>query len=126
VTKVSKISAASATLVPPQGNVLVFIDGGVSSPQFLAKGIITEATAFFLNSNQDGIKQITEILQNYSDVESIHLVSHGSPGSIQLGNTYLSLDTAFFVSLRKLYNLSKVIKRLGRSGRTIVKPNRPF
>jgi hypothetical protein len=91
--KVSKISSASATLSRTQGNILVFIDGGVSSPQFLAQGIIDGATAFILDSAQDGIKQITEILQNYSDVESIHLVSHASPGSIQLGNTYLSLDT---------------------------------
>jgi hypothetical protein len=91
--KVSKISSASATLSRTQGNILVFIDGGVSSPQFLAQGIIDGATAFILDSAQNGIKQITEILQDYPQVESIHLVSHGSPGSIQLGNTYLSLDT---------------------------------
>jgi hypothetical protein len=93
MSKVSKISSASTTLSRPQGNILVFIDRGVSSPQFLADGIIAEATAFILDSAQDGIQQITEILQNYPDVESIHLVSHGSPGSIQLGNTHLSLGT---------------------------------
>jgi VCBS repeat-containing protein len=91
--QVSKISSVNATLSSSQAKILVFIDSGVEAPQFLAQGIIAEATAFILDSAQDGIKQITEILQDYPQVESIHLVSHGSPGSIQLGNTYLSLDT---------------------------------
>jgi VCBS repeat-containing protein len=91
--QVSKISSVNTTLSASQAKILVFIDGGVETPQFLAQGIIAEATAFILDSAQDGIKQITAILQDYPQVESIHLVSHGSPGSIQLGNTYLSLDT---------------------------------
>ncbi len=72
---------------------LVFIDAGVEDYQFLAKGVISEARAFILGRNRDGIKQITEILSKYPEVDSIHLVSHGSPGSLQLGNAYLSLDT---------------------------------
>ena len=72
---------------------LVFIDAGVEDPQFLANGVIDEAKAFILDTQRDGIEQITKILQDYPEVTSIHLVSHGSPGSIQLGNTYLSLDT---------------------------------
>lgn len=74
-------------------SILVFIDAGVESPQFLAQGVVPGAKAFILDRNKDGIKQITEILKDYATVDSIHLVSHGSPGSLQLGNTHLSLDT---------------------------------
>jgi Ca2+-binding RTX toxin-like protein len=93
MSTVLKNSSVTYARSRSQGKILVFIDGGVETPQFLADGIIPEATAFILNPSQDGIKQITEILQDYPQVESLHLISHGSPGSIQLGNTYLSLDT---------------------------------
>jgi archaellum component FlaF (FlaF/FlaG flagellin family) len=93
MSTVLKNSSVTSTRFRSQGKILVFIDGGVETPQFLADGIIPEATAFILNPSQDGIKQITEILQDYPQVESLHLISHGSPGSIQLGNSYLSLDT---------------------------------
>lgn len=88
-----EISPVTATLSNLTASTLVFIDSAVEDPQFLANGIIPEAKAFILDQNRDGIKQITEILRDYPEVESIHLVSHGYPGSIQLGNTYLSLDT---------------------------------
>ena len=74
-------------------SMLVFIDAGVESAQFLTEGIISGAKAFILDRDRDGIEQITEIIRNYDRVDSVHLVSHGSPGSLQLGNTYLSLDT---------------------------------
>lgn len=88
-----EISSANQTVTPAKATTLVFIDAGVEDYQFLANGVVREAKAFILDSQRDGVKQISQILQDYPDVESIHLVSHGSPGSIQLGNTYLSLDT---------------------------------
>ena len=88
-----EISPVTAPLSNLTASTLVFIDSAVEDPQFLANGIIPEAKAFILDRNRDGIKQITEILRDYPEVKSIHLVSHGYPGSIQLGNTYLSLDS---------------------------------
>ncbi|MGL5831928.1 MAG: DUF4347 domain-containing protein, partial [Waterburya sp.] len=63
-----KNSSLTSTRSRSQGKILVFIDRGVEAPQFLADGIIPEATAFILNPSQDGIKQITEILQDYPQV----------------------------------------------------------
>ena len=91
-------------------SMLVFIDGGVESPQFLAEGVIAEAKAFILNRDRDGIKQITEIINSYDGVDTIHLVSHGTPGSIQLGNSCLSLDTlAKYESELKSWNKELLI-----------------
>ena len=82
-----------ASVADSVSNVLVFIDTGVENYQFLARGVVSEAEVFILDPHRDGVIQITEIVEKYSDVESIHLVSHGMPGSLQLGNTHLSLDT---------------------------------
>ena len=89
----SALLEKSAANLSHTASTLVFIDGGVEDPQFLANGVIDGAQAFILDSLRDGVKQITEILKDYPEVASIHLVSHGSPGSIQLGNAYLNLDT---------------------------------
>jgi hypothetical protein len=42
---------------------------------------------------RDGIEQISTELANYDNVAAIHIVSHGEPGEIQLGNSQLNLDS---------------------------------
>ena len=70
--------------------MLVAIDSGVSSPQSLAQGVSHGATAVVLNPEVDAIAQITEALAQGS-YASLHLVSHGSPGSLHLGKTELTV-----------------------------------
>ena len=72
---------------------LVIIDPNVTNPQQLAAGVIPGAAVKILDANRDRIFQITEILREYPHIETLHLVSHGSPGCIHLGNSKLSLDT---------------------------------
>ncbi|ELS05630.1 FG-GAP repeat protein, partial [Xenococcus sp. PCC 7305] len=72
---------------------LVIIDPNVTNPQQLAAGVMTGAAVKILDAHRDGIIQISEILQAYPNVDSLHLVSHGSPGCIHLGNSKLNLDT---------------------------------
>ncbi len=45
-----------------------------------------------LDGNKDAIDQITQILALRTNIDSIHIVSHGAPGSLQLGDGSLSLD----------------------------------
>ena len=73
-----------------QATILVAIDSTVSAPQSLAQGVQNGATALLLNPEVDAIAQITEALAqgNYT---SLHLVSHGSGGSLHLGNTKLTV-----------------------------------
>jgi Domain of unknown function (DUF4347) len=47
----------------------------------------TEAIA--IDSRTDGVGQITQVLTNRTKLDSIHIVSHGSPGCLQLGKTQL-------------------------------------
>jgi hypothetical protein len=41
---------------------------------------------------RDGIEEITQVLQQNPQVDSVYIVAQGSPGSWYLGNTHLSLD----------------------------------
>jgi hypothetical protein len=72
---------------------LVIIDASVRDSQLLISGLVRGAAAIPLEANKDGIVQIDEILALYPNITSLHLVTHGNPGCIYLGNTELSLTT---------------------------------
>ncbi|MDZ8222531.1 DUF4347 domain-containing protein [Nostoc sp. ChiVER01] len=83
---------------------LVFIDMAVEDYSDLVNGVLDNAQVFVLDSTQDGVEQITEILASCVDAQrlvarhrpnltNIHIVCHGAPGCLQLGNTHLGLDT---------------------------------
>ena len=80
--------------------MLVIIDPGVEEYQTLVNGTVDGADVVVLDGDRDGIEQITEILHQYSASSishpaffSLHLVSHGSSGRLDLGNSQLSLET---------------------------------
>ncbi|MBD1833768.1 cadherin-like domain-containing protein [Cyanobacteria bacterium FACHB-472] len=72
---------------------IVFIDATVADKESLAAGVKPGTEVIILDSTRDGVAQITEGLANRCDIASVHIVSHGSPGCLYLGNTQLSLDT---------------------------------
>jgi len=71
---------------------VIFIDSTVADYQTLASGAINGAEVIILNPEQNGIAQITDYLRKNAPVDSIHIVSHGSPATLYLGNTTLSLS----------------------------------
>ena len=46
-----------------------------------------------LESDRDGIEQISETLAGFAELDVVHIVSAGTDGSLRLGNTDLSADT---------------------------------
>ena len=72
---------------------LVAINAAVEGAGFLARGTAAGTTVAFLHAQRDGVAQLTEILQVHQPVQELHLISHGSPGRVQLGNGQLSLET---------------------------------
>lgn len=83
---------ASAKAILPS-RPIVFIDAAVDDIPLLLEGMVPRAEVVLLDSDRDGVVQITAALQAYSDISAIHIVSHGSPGCLYLGNIELSLDT---------------------------------
>jgi uncharacterized delta-60 repeat protein len=72
---------------------LVVIDPSVDAYQILANGVVENVSVVILTSDCDGINQITQILQRHPQITDVHIVSHGSPGCLYLGNSQLNLET---------------------------------
>ena len=72
------------------GNAIAFIDRQVTDHQSLVAGVTPGTEVVILDEKRDAIVQITEILALRSNIDSIHIVSHGSSGSLQLGKTRFS------------------------------------
>ncbi|HCV31492.1 MAG TPA: hypothetical protein DGO89_15690, partial [Microcoleaceae bacterium UBA9251] len=80
-------------LVGTTKKAIAFINPTVEDYQMLVEGVVPGIQAVVLDPKRDGVEQITQILGKSSFVEAIHIISHGSPGSLHLGNTQLSLET---------------------------------
>jgi predicted outer membrane repeat protein len=72
---------------------IVFIDPKIIAYQSLLEGITLGSKIVILDPNRDGLAQITEFLAEHksNSIQSIHIVSHGSVGSLQLGSSNLNL-----------------------------------
>ncbi|WP_193199215.1 DUF4347 domain-containing protein [Nostoc sp. MG11] len=83
----------SAVNVLKANTNIVFIDTAVIDYQSLIAGIIPSSEVVILDNTQDAITQITEFLaaRKSKSVQSVHIVSHGSEGSLQLGSTNVNL-----------------------------------
>ncbi|MEG4365363.1 DUF4347 domain-containing protein, partial [Microcoleus sp. C2C6] len=71
-------------------STLVFIDSNIEDYQSLISGISPNAEVIILDETLDGIEQITERLATQQNIEAIHIISHGSPGAVQLGANTLN------------------------------------
>src|SRR4028118_2228206 len=71
-------------------STLVFIDSNVEDYQSLISGVSPNAEVIILDETLDGIEQITERLAIEENIEAIHIISHGSPGSVHLGANTLN------------------------------------
>ena len=70
---------------------IVFIDASLSDYHTLQAGIIEGVKTVIISPEQDGIEQISQILQQHPHITTIHILSHGAPGCLYLGNSQLNL-----------------------------------
>ncbi|MGB6295043.1 MAG: DUF4347 domain-containing protein, partial [Rivularia sp. (in: cyanobacteria)] len=72
---------------------IAFIDSDIEAQEQLISGVLEGVEVVKLESKRDGVTQITEVLAGYQgEVKTVHIVSHGSPGCLYLGNAQLNLD----------------------------------
>nr|MDJ0519800.1 DUF4347 domain-containing protein [Trichodesmium sp. MO_231.B1] len=74
----------------PGLGMLVVIDPRVENYGMLASGVLRGAKVVILESGEDGVRQVSRAIADRR-VSSLHIVCHGSPGSLQFGNSRLSL-----------------------------------
>ena len=71
---------------------LVVLDAGVDSLQSLAAGVLAGVEVLVLRGDRDGVVQITEAIAARPGLEELHIIAHGCPGSLRLGNRELNLQ----------------------------------
>jgi hypothetical protein len=76
----------------PLNTSWVIVDSSIDNLETLAGFAAKNNRVFLLDSWKDGVEQITQWLHQSDDAPTvIHLVSHGAPGTLYLGNGELSL-----------------------------------
>ncbi|MDX2350478.1 MAG: FG-GAP-like repeat-containing protein, partial [Porticoccus sp.] len=82
----------------PLRTELVLVDTATEDYQQLIDDLFAQADdtrqleVVLLDTEQDGIAQISGILADYSNLDAIHIISHGSDGQIQLGTGQINLE----------------------------------
>lgn len=79
--------------VPPAaepGEQVAFVDPTVKDPEKIVAAIPQEAAIIYLNPEKDGVSQISDYLSQNANVQSLHIISHGTDGRFVLGSTVLS------------------------------------
>lgn len=69
---------------------LFVIDSGITNYQEVIRELPNESEWVLLDAQHDGVLQLRDILANHAQLDSLHILSHGTQGSFQLGNTALS------------------------------------
>jgi hypothetical protein len=78
-----------AAKTPAERREIVFVDTSVQDYETLIADVNPNATVVLLDPARDGIAQILDRLSSESHLDAIHIVSHGSAGTLQLGATVL-------------------------------------
>jgi len=90
-------TAQEASPTPPAATTdnrqdVIFIDGKLHNYQQLLAGLPQGAEVVVLDSSKDGLQQIANYLEGRTNVDAIHLLSHGAQGTVEVGNTWLSSE----------------------------------
>ena len=77
---------------------LIFVDTHLRDYELLLDGLVDDQPGrdfevVLLDESQDGVEQIGEQLAKFSDVDAVHIFSHGSQDGVQLGSTWLRMGT---------------------------------
>ncbi|WP_446875094.1 DUF4347 domain-containing protein [Phormidesmis sp. 146-35] len=81
-----------AAAVRSTSSSLIILDSTVKNYQSLAAGALV-GEVVLLDATRGGLTQISEVLADRSGLTSLHIVSHGSAGRVQLGNATIDLTS---------------------------------
>uniref|UniRef100_UPI0039BC7043 DUF4347 domain-containing protein n=1 Tax=Nitrospira sp. BLG_1 TaxID=3395883 RepID=UPI0039BC7043 len=72
---------------------IVFVDPTVPNYQDLLSGMDPTIEVVMLDGSYDGIEQMASALAGRTDIDAIHVISHGDAGTLQLGTGTLTIDS---------------------------------
>ena len=73
-------------------NSITFIDTAIEGYLSLVEKASLESIIIIIDPNQNGLLQISMTLEKFSNLQVIHVISHGSKGQLQLGNIIIDDD----------------------------------
>ena len=75
---------------------LIIIDSRIENYEQLLENLVSDGSIEYqvavLNEQTDGVQQITDLLAGQQSYGAIHIASHGSAGSLQLGSTTINAE----------------------------------
>ncbi|WP_188699539.1 Ig-like domain-containing protein, partial [Sphingomonas prati] len=74
-------------------NEVIFIDRSVDNYEELAGQWADRGQVILIDADRDGIDQMRQALIGMTGIDAIHIVSHGSAGSFDLGNTRIDVGS---------------------------------
>lgn len=83
---------APTTPAPSAARELLVIDSRIQGKEQLLAGLPSNVTAVVVDTQQDGLAVISQALSQLGRVDSIQILSHGSPGQMILGDRVLRSD----------------------------------
>ena len=91
----SSLEGWLADYTVPTGSIneIVFVDTRVEGYEKILAGIDSNVQVVLLDQHRDGIEQIATYLSQQRSMDAIHIISHGSSGSLQLGTGTLTHDS---------------------------------
>lgn len=95
VEATARASAQNCAAAPPSPSAareLLVIDARLEGSQLLAASASPNAQVLMISPGQDGLQAISQALSQMGQVDSIQILSHGAPGSFQLGSRTVSAD----------------------------------
>ena len=91
-------------------STLVIVDSAVEARHSLINGVLSHTEVIVLSPTENGVEQITQILHKFPHLNALHLISHGSPGCVQVGNSELSLETLkTYASQLQTWSVSSIL-----------------
>ncbi|MGL5060544.1 MAG: FG-GAP-like repeat-containing protein, partial [Microcoleus sp.] len=69
---------------------IVILDPTIPDSSYIAIGIKPNTKTYVLKNQPDAVEQITKILAKHTNIEALHIITHGSPGTLYLGKTELN------------------------------------
>lgn len=80
-----------AGMIEPQHRTeIVFVDANVENPGTILSNLPGNADLVLIENGEDGIAQIADALDGRRDIDAIHIISHGTANSLQIGNAVVN------------------------------------
>lgn len=112
----STAAAPAAATATEARHEVVFVDGNVQDYKQLTSQLPKGSEVVVLDPSKNGLQQMADYLKGRTDLDAIHLISHGGEASVQIGSTRLTLDNVDSVKAQ----LEQIGASLGANGDLLI------